>query len=282
MSSSEPARKTQPRQSFLEATTWAPVDSNRFAGHVDGSWGQGRAVFGGVVGAGMVRVSRHHVPDDRELRSASITFVGPVVAGALECETEVIREGKSASFVVAKLIQEGTTRALATTTYARARHSSVPVSGPPRPETTPVESIGSLPYIDGLMPPFTQWLETRYTEGNHPFSGSESSSIAGWFRFREDALPVDDAAMFGLIDAWPSPALTMLRVPVPGSSITWNVDLLTARPDCRLDEWWYFRAESSFVSDGYTSFDASLWAPDGQFVARSRQLAGIFERPPAG
>jgi acyl-CoA thioesterase len=65
-------------------------------------------------------------------------------------------------------------------------------------------------------------------------------------------------------------------VPASASSITWNVDLFALRPDASIDQWWYFDAHTSFAVDGYTSFDASIWAPDGQYVARSRQLVGVF------
>jgi acyl-CoA thioesterase len=67
-----------------------------------------------------------------------------------------------------------------------------------------------------------------------------------------------------------------MKVPAPASSISWSVDLFAEPLDARLDEWWYFDARTVFVADGYTSFEASLWAPDGQYVARSCQLVGVF------
>lgn len=274
--------QASPELSFEDATSWANVAPHEFRGKVDPGWGQGRSVFGGVVGAGLARAMSHGVPDDKVLRSLSITFAGPVDPAPLECRTELVRDGRSASFVTGSISQDGTTRTLATATFALARHSSVPVPGPARPEVAGPDGIVSMPYIDGVTPRFTQWFEFRYTRGAYPFSASDSPVIAGWCRFRNDAHPGDAMGMLGLLDGWPSPAISMLRTPAPGSSITWNVDFAAPRPDRRIDEWWYFEAASSFVGDGYTSFDASLWAPDGTFAARSRQLAGIFERPPAG
>lgn len=276
------AADAAPRLSFRDATTWTRTAPHEFRGNIDPGWGQGRSVFGGVVGAGLARAMSDDVPDDKALRSLSITFVGPVDPAPLECRTELVREGRSASFVTGEIIQGGTKRTLATATFARARHTSVPVPGLDRPEAPGPDGLPSMPYIDGMTPRFTKWLEFRYTRGLYPFMGSDEAVLAGWCRFRADAHPGDPMGVLGLLDGWPSPAISMLRTPAPGSSITWNVDFAHARPDLRIDEWWYFEAISSFVGDGYTSFDASLWAPDGSFVARSRQLAGVFERSPAG
>ncbi|MEM8607442.1 MAG: thioesterase family protein [Myxococcota bacterium] len=272
----------QPSLSFAEATEWDAVSPNRFRGSVDPGWGHGRSVFGGVVGAGLVRAMAQDVPDDKLLRSLTVSFVGPVEPAALECTTEIVRDGKSATFVTGSVVQDGTKRTIASATFARARHSTVSVPGPARPEAPDPDSLPVMPYLEGVMPRFTQWLDFRYTRGTYPFMGNDTPAIAGWCRFRDDAQPGDAAGMVGLIDAWPSPALSAYRAPAPGSSITWNVDFAGTRPDVRVDEWWYFEAEASFIGEGYNSFDASLWAPDGQFAARSRQLAGVFERPPAG
>lgn len=273
-----PAEALETHASFEEATRWTRREPNLFHGHVDASWGQGRAVFGGIVGAGLARAMALGVPDDKTLRSLSVVFAGPVEPGALECATKTVREGKSATFVEAAITQGGTKRATATGIYGSARRSSVPVEGPARPDAPAPETVDSMPYIHGLTPRFTEWLETKVVTGTIPFMGSTMSKLGGWCRFRKDDHPGDVQGMLGLLDAWPCPAITRLRVPAPASSITWSVDFATPRTDHRIDEWWYWEADTSFFDDGYTSFDASLWAPDGRFVARSRQLVGVFER----
>ena len=264
--------------SFRSATTWKAVGPGAYRGRVGEEWSQGRAVFGGIVGAGMARAMSDALPEDKTLRSFALTFAGPVEPGELNCTTELVREGKSASFVSATLVQGGTARATATGTFARARKSSVPIEGPPRPDAPAPSSVASMPYIAGVTPRFTQRVETKYVRGGFPFTGSDSPVLGGWCRFRDDDHPGDTVGVIGLLDAWPAPAITMLRVPAPSSSITWNVDLAAVSAHHRLDEWWYWEGHTTFVGDGYSSFDASLWAPDGTFVARSRQLVGVFER----
>ena len=265
------------KQSFADATSWKPLGDGRFVGDVDPIWGQGRAVYGGVVGAGMARAMKAAVSDDKSLRSFSVTFAGPIEAGEVECLTALLREGRSATFVNAEITQGGTKRAAANATFGLSRQSSVRTPGPRRPDSPSPEVCKAMPYIDGVMPSFTQRIEFRYTHGDFPFMGDTGSScIGGWCRFRADADRADAPGILALIDTWPAPILSTMKVPAPASSITWSVDFFGQRVEARLDEWWYFDARTVFAADGYTSFEASLWAPDGQYVARSCQLVGVF------
>lgn len=276
MSKQPEAARVEEMQSFSDATSWRALGEGRFAGEVDGRWGQGRAVYGGIVGAGLTRAMRASVADDRQLRSFSLTFAGPVEGGALECTTEVLRSGRSATFVSGAVIQGGTTRASATATFGVPRRSALPIHTPERPDAPPPEEGAAMPYLEGMTPSFTQRVDFRYTHGGFPCTGSTTPHIAGWCRFNRDSDAADAAGILALIDTWPAPALSMLGAPAPASSITWSVDLFEPRPDARLDEWWYFDTRTAFIADGYTSFEASLWAPDGKYVARSCQLVGVF------
>ena len=276
MSVQSGAKRTRDVQSFEQATSWRRVGDDRFRGEVDPVWGQGRAVYGGIVGASMARAMNALVSEDKQLRSFSVTFAGPVEAGPVECSTELVREGRTATFVSSEITQGGTKRAIANATFGLARDSSLRLSGPPRPELPSIESAKVMPYIDGVMPSFTQRLEFRYAHGGFPFAASDASRIQGWVRFRDDSDPAVAPALLALIDAWPAPALQMMKGFAPASSITWSVDVASPRPDARIDQWWCFDLRTVFFADGYTSFDASMWAPDGQYVARSRQLVGVF------
>ena len=263
-------------QSLSDAISWRHEGDGRFVANVDPVWGQGRAVYGGIVGAGMARAMAAAVSSDASLRSFSATFAGPVQAGEIPCATELVREGRTASFMTAEIAQDGARRATASAVFGAARESSAHTPGPALPDLPPPEACESMPYLDGLMPSFTQRVEYRYTHGAFPFMGGDGSRIGGWFRFRHDPEPGDGPGMLALIDTWPAPALSGMKTPAPASSITWSVDLFTHRLDARLDQWWYFDARTLFAVDGYTNFEASLWAPDGQYVARSSQLVGVF------
>ncbi len=205
MSENARGQRIDEMQSFENATSWRPQGDGRFVGEVDPVWGQGRAVYGGIVGASLARAMTQLVAPDKQLRSFSVTFAGPVEAGAVECEADLVREGRSASFVRSEIMQAGTTRALANATFGLARDSALHLPGPPRPDMPSIESATTMPYIDGLMPSFTQRLEFRYAHGGFPFTGSNESQIQGWVRFRHDTGPADAPALLALIDSWPAP-----------------------------------------------------------------------------
>lgn len=100
----------------------------------------------------------------------------------------------------------------------------------------------------------------------------------------DDAERGDAPEILALIDAWLAPALSILGVPASASSITWNVDLFALRPDASIDQWWYFDAHTSFAVDGYTSFNASIWAQSADQTSLgtpgTTETAGALRRPP--
>ncbi|MGB5812751.1 MAG: acyl-CoA thioesterase domain-containing protein, partial [Polyangiales bacterium] len=88
--STAPSPSPEP-QAFVDATTWKSRGPAHFEGEIDEMWGQGRAIYGGIVGAGMVRAMRSAVPatERKRLRSISVSFAGPVDAGSVACDTRV-------------------------------------------------------------------------------------------------------------------------------------------------------------------------------------------------
>ena len=72
----------------------ATVDGKGFARFPEG-WGQGRALFGGLVGAVLFDHLQKTVATGRFLRSFSLSFVAPASPGEVALEATVLREGKS-------------------------------------------------------------------------------------------------------------------------------------------------------------------------------------------
>jgi acyl-CoA thioesterase len=74
---------------------------------VPGDWMQGRAGYGGLVGALALKAMRAQVPAERKVRSLSMAFVGPVGSAPFSIQTQKLRTGKSVTTVEAKVIQDG-------------------------------------------------------------------------------------------------------------------------------------------------------------------------------
>ena len=71
---------------------------------------QGRAGYGGLIGALALKAMRRYVPPARKVRSLLISFVGPVGPEEFSVQTGVLRSGKAVTHVEAKLVQQEAVR----------------------------------------------------------------------------------------------------------------------------------------------------------------------------
>jgi acyl-CoA thioesterase len=247
----------------------------------DSSWGQGRSVFGGVLVAALLREMDALVPEGRGLRAVQVTFVAPVTPGPFEAGATILRRGKAITTVAGRLVAGGAVAVAAVAAFGAGRRTGVEVAPPPRPAAPAPRELESMPYVSGASPVFTKHYEYRWAT-RLPFTGGPDAHVGGWIRSADD-LPVDDAAMVGLIDAWPPPVWVLVTRPAPASSITWQVDVLGSlageHRDPRL--WWYFDGRAVASHHGYADCEGLLWDPAGRLVATSRQLVAEFTPPPA-
>jgi len=90
-------------------------------------WGQGRSTFGGLIVALALERMRERVEPDRRPRSLLVAFIGPVAPGPITIQVEVLREGKSATQLEARVIQAGATCCTITAAFAGERESKLVV-----------------------------------------------------------------------------------------------------------------------------------------------------------
>lgn len=239
-------------------------------------WAQGRACYGGLVGGLMVSHLLAKVPNDRSLRSLTVSFVGPVAPGAIELSAEIFRSGKSVTQAECRLKQNGEVLGVLLASFGASRVSQLKVEEKPAPEFLPPEELPAFPNIPGVTPDFASHFEMRWAHGGMPFTGNDSPDIGGWFRFREPTQTMDAALMTALIDAWPPAVLGMLKTIAPGSSLTWTLELVGDASALTGDSWWQYMAETDFAAEGYAHIQARVWTSDGKLVAISRQTATVF------
>jgi acyl-CoA thioesterase len=236
-------------------------------------WLQGRSLFGGLQAALCVRAMRELAPAGLPLRALQTTFLAPVPAGAVRARAQLLRSGKNAMHVEARLVDGATTLCLAVGVFGAARPSSVALA-PTRPPVENAQAI-VLPFIPGVTPDFTQHFSSQWLRGGLPFTGSTSPENVVEIELH-DAGPVGEAHVLAFADLIPPIALSFLPAPAAGSSVTWMLELLTApRPDWPL-RGWRFDGRLLAACDGYTSQSGLLWAPDGTPVALSEQNMVVF------
>jgi acyl-CoA thioesterase len=243
--------------------------------HIDPSWAQGRATFGGVVGALGLRALQRVVPPDRAPRSALVSFVGPIAPGAVDVRTEILRAGGSLTHGQARLVQDGQVMGVVQAAFGATRPTRIVLPSPPAPIVSGPEDARPFPYLPGITPAFTQHFEHRWTVASLPFTGGTTPHVQGWVRLREPGA-MDAATVLALLDSWPPPVWSVFDRPAPGSSVSWQVNWMADVRSAPRDAWWLYEARTTSAADGYTDFEARLWDAQGRAVAHSRQLFAEF------
>jgi hypothetical protein len=247
---------------------------------VPDDWEQGRSVFGGMQAALALRAMRALVPS-APLRALQTTFIAPV-AGVLDVQVSVLREGKNATHVEARVrahepgragVHEAATAALVIGVFGTPRESSARVTPvqPPLEVPSPVPLI----HVPGITPNFIQHFDGRLLRGALPFAGVNATEASYQASLR-DAAAVGEAHLVALADYVPPLALSHLRRPAPGSTVTWLLELLgegTELPpssEVRID------VHLVAAQHGYTSQAVTLWGPAGEALALSHQSMLVF------
>ena len=240
-------------------------------------WMQGRAGYGGLLGALALKAMRSHVPLARKVRSLLISFVGPVGPEAFSIHTHVLRSGKAVTHVEAKLVQKETVRCVVLGSFGGDRESAIRIVPAPRPEMVEPANAIELPYIDGLTPVFTRHFAYRWALGELPFSGKGGREIGGWIQFREPTDCLTEEWLVALADAWPTPVLAMLKAPAPASTVTWEMGFVHLdRQTCTENDWWGYHSTVDSAENGYVHERGAIWDPEGRLAVFSRQTATVF------
>jgi acyl-CoA thioesterase len=244
---------------------------------IPAGWTQGRATFGGLVAAILYARIDALIEDERVLRSATVSFVGPVAPGPASVRAELLRHGKSVTQAEARIVQNGEVVAVMLASLGAPRESVIAVgAAEPAPAFKSPETAQALPYIPGVTPEFTQHIDFRYAHGDFPFSGSALPELGGWMRLKESRGPVDILDLFMLVDAWPPALLPMVKGVAPGSSMTWTLEPLSLPKNKTANSWWQYKAVTDFAKDGYGNCAARIWDDEGNLVALSRQTVVVF------
>lgn len=241
-------------------------------------WAQGRATYGGLVAALLYARLAACLGTPGVLRAATVSFVGPAVAGPATVQAEVLRRGTSVVQMEARLLQAGAVQAVMLASFGAPRPSTLSVTPPPAPAFPPPAQGRALPCLPGITPEFTQHFDFRWAHGDLPFTGSARAELGGWVRLKQPLARTgrEYADLFLLADAWPPALLPRLSAPAPGSSLTWTLEPVQLPAGKPADRWWQYSASTDHARDGYGHCAAQLWDDEGRLVALSRQTVAVF------
>lgn len=255
---------------IIEAFSAAP---GAFTGRVAENWLQGRTFYGGLTAALCMEGALRAHPGLPPLRSAQISFVGPA-EGDVSVRSEVLRQGKSVTFVNADLFGEAGLAARAVFAFGLARPSMFNRHFTPAPDVPGSDEAGFFfpPGIEG--PAFARNFDVRLAKGGVPMTASAEHDHFLWVRHR-DPHATSIAALLALADMPPPAMMPMFPAPARISSMTWGLNFLSDHPQTE-DGWWLLETRAENAAEGYSSQDMIVWNRAGEPVIAGRQSVAIF------
>lgn len=241
-----------------------------FSATIPPGWYQGRTAYGGLSSALALEAARKTADDLPPLRSASISFVGPV-SGEVTVRARILRRGRNASWVQSEISGEAGLAFSATFVFMGAVESSVHLNDFPPPVTlSPEECSGGGDLRGG--PDFLPNFEWRYAI---PRTETPQPELSRWMRLKERGGLDPMVEIMAMADALPPGVLPLLGKPVALSSMTWLCNLLTPEPKTR-DGWWLLRSWGNYAENGCSSQSMGVWNSDGEPVVSGMQSIALF------
>ena len=238
-------------------------------GEIPDNWLQGRTAYGGLSTALALHAAQALDIDLPPLRSAQVSFIGPL-AGPVTIRAQRLRRGRNAAFVQADVTSEAGLGLRATFVFMGSVDSKVELRSGTAPDF-PRPQAGDTTFKGNSAVSFTR---------NFEFLDRRDDSVgpAEWLRWvrvndRDGLDPMVELAL--VADCLPPAALKLVGGPAPVSSMTWLLNVLGPNP--RTDDgWWLLRANADYASAGSSSQLMGIWNTAGEPVAEQMQSVAIF------
>ncbi len=245
------------------------ADGGGFAADIDPGWFVQNGPNGGYVAALLLRALIETVDDaTKPPRSLTVHFLQPAVAGPAELDVEVLRAGRSLTFLAVRLRQGDRLVANGAAAFGVGRSDlefqDVLPPEVPSPDALPVPETGG-----ATMPPIAHQFDYRPITDATLFGGGQSDYWS-WLRL-SDGRGIDALALAAYVDAL-VPAM-FLRVSTPMLFPTVDITVHFRRAPQTADPWCLGHVRTTAAADGFTEEDCELYDSTGALLAQSRQLA---------
>ena len=246
------------------------ADATGWHGEIPDGWLQGRTSYGGLSAAIALHCAMQSDTDLPPLRSAQVSFIGPL-AGPITVTTQRLRRGKNAAFIQADITSEAGLGLRCTFVFMRAIESEVdyqtttlPAFPKPGPEDVTYKGHPAVAFTRNF-----EFVDRREGEELLP------AEWLRWTRLNErDGLdPMVELIAIG--DCLPPAALRLIGRNVPMSSLTWILNVLGPTPGTE-DGWWLLRSNADYARAGSSSQVMGMWNARGEMVAEQMQSVAVF------
>ena len=247
----------------------------RYRGNVHPDWTIAGKPNGGYLLAMLGRAATAETAHP-DVIAASAHYLRPPDPGPVEIETEVLRAGRTASQVRARLVQDGRPCIESLATVSKLSADTKPYwSAPsPQPGVAPFEESVRLPPISptGLAVTIMGVVDVRIEPASLGFAGGDPSGrgeLRGWLALPDDE-PFDPSSLLYAVDSFPPATLDLEPTGwVPTLELTAYVRALPAPGPVRVLQ------KAQLIDDQRVDEVCWVWDSTGRLVAHGTQLAGI-------
>jgi acyl-coenzyme A thioesterase PaaI-like protein len=259
--------------SFSAVTALSEIEPGRFAGSIDPAWTIAGKPNGGYLLAMLGRAART-VGTHPHVIAVSAHYLASPDPGPVEVTAEVLRSGRSASQLRARMSQNGTpcVEALVTTAGLEASQPFWSAGMPERPASDFDECV-RLPTTTptGLAVPLMGEVEVRLDPSVLGFGvgkPSGSGELHGWLALPGESF--DPLSLIFAVDAFPPGTLEVAPSGwVPTLELTVYVRALPAPGPVRVVQ------QARMIEAGRVDEACFVWDSADRLVAQGTQLAGI-------
>jgi acyl-CoA thioesterase len=266
---------------FDADTAVEELGDSRFAATMSERWWVGKGPNGGYVAAVLLRAIQASASAERAPRSLTVHYQRAPLAGPVEIDVAVEREGGRVTFLSARMSQAGKVQATAQAVLSESwseeevlNEARMPAAGEPG-ELQTFDDPGAI----AGAPRMLQNYRFRSALGEPAFSGGAPHTGA-WIRSREPRL-LDAPLAAALLDTWfPAPFVPLQR-PHGAPTIDYTVHFRSPLPPAGAapEDPYLVSFRTNLARHGFFEEDGELWSSDGVLLAQSRQLALLLKAP---
>ncbi|MCW2496982.1 thioesterase family protein [Jatrophihabitans sp.] len=260
---------------FADVTAVTEVSPGNFTGEISPEWTIGGKPNGGYLLAMIGRAAVGVVPQEQVL-AISAHYLRSPEPGPAQIETEVLRSGRSASQVRARLVQEGAACVETLVTIGSLEAEAKPYWEGGLPVIEPVDRADGIriegPSPTGMPLAMMSQVDLRIDPSCLGFALGKPSGrgeLHGWLALPDNA-DFDPLSLIFAVDAFP-PATLDVEITgwVPTLELTVYVRALPAPGPVRVLQ------KAQLVDAGRVDEVCYVWDSTGRLVAHGTQLAGI-------
>jgi acyl-CoA thioesterase len=251
---------------FDADTALAPVGDGHWRGAVPPTWSIGTGPNGGFMAALAARAALQAA--GAPPRSLTLHYLAPPAEAEIDVATEIVRAGRSATFLRVSMTQEGKPVVLALAVCGAWYDDAPSWSDLGPPQLPPMdECILVDPSRTGVPP-----LQGRYETYLAPRDPADRPiRVDGYIRTRDPHV-VDQVVLAAISDAFIPPAFFRTREAILVPTLELTVHFRGLPPD---DPHPFVRQTtvSRLAAGGVVEVDGEIWSEDDRLLVQSRQLA---------